>query len=86
MSPAEYQTTQAQLFMLSGMMLRLQVGEMLRNIGLSHGILFNVTADNVIRLLPPLIISDEEIEELVTRLSKTMHTFLEEEKSDLSAG
>lgn len=50
-----------------------------RNIGLAHGILFNVTADNVIRLLPPLIISDEEIDELVKRLNKTIHTFLEKQ-------
>jgi len=48
-----------------------------RQIGLDNGVLFNVTADNVIRLLPPLIISDEEIDELITRLSKTIHQFLE---------
>ncbi|WP_131782075.1 aspartate aminotransferase family protein [Legionella gresilensis] len=48
-----------------------------RKIGLEHGIIFNVTADNVIRLLPPLIISEEEIDELVKRLTKTLHQFLE---------
>lgn len=40
--------------------------------GLEHGLLFNVTADSVIRLLPPLIISKEEIDELVTRLIKVV--------------
>lgn len=48
-----------------------------RLIGLENGILFNVTAENVIRLLPPLIISDEEIDELIVRFSKTVHQFLE---------
>lgn len=48
-----------------------------RLMGLENGILFNITADQVIRLLPPLIISEEEIDELVSRLSKTIHQFLE---------
>ncbi|WP_028388960.1 aspartate aminotransferase family protein [Legionella fairfieldensis] len=46
-----------------------------RTIGLQYGVLFNVTADTVIRLLPPLIINEEEIMELVSRLSKTIHYF-----------
>ena len=48
-----------------------------RMIGLEHGIVFNVTADNVIRLLPPLIISEQEIDELITRLTKSLQQFLE---------
>ncbi len=48
-----------------------------RAIGLANGLLFNVTADSVIRLLPPLIINEKEIAELVLRLSKTIHQFLE---------
>ncbi|KTD07619.1 aspartate aminotransferase family protein [Legionella jamestowniensis] len=48
-----------------------------RAIGLENGVLFNVTADTVIRLLPPLIISEEEIEELVLRLAKTIMQFFE---------
>ncbi|CEK12122.1 aspartate aminotransferase family protein [Legionella hackeliae] len=48
-----------------------------RAIGLENGILFNVTADTVIRLLPPLIINEEEIQELVLRLTKTIKQFLE---------
>lgn len=47
-----------------------------RFIGIENGILFNVTAENVIRLLPPLVISDEETDELLTRLIKTIHQFL----------
>ena len=45
--------------------------------GLTHRLLFNVTCDTVVRLLPPLIISDEEVEELVRRLVKTLDTFLQ---------
>ena len=48
-----------------------------RFIGLNNRILFNVTADNVIRLLPPLIINEQEISQLVERLCKTIHEFLE---------
>lgn len=47
----------------------------MRPLGLKHGILFNVTADTVVRLLPPLIINEEEMDELVTRLSKTINEF-----------
>lgn len=47
----------------------------MRSIGLSHGVIFNVTADTVVRLLPPLIINEEEISELVTRLTKTINQF-----------
>ncbi|KTC68890.1 ornithine/acetylornithine aminotransferase [Legionella birminghamensis] len=46
-----------------------------RAIGLENGVLFNVTAENVIRLLPPLIINEEEMDELVERLSKTIYQF-----------
>lgn len=47
-----------------------------RAIGLKHGVLFNVTADTVIRLLPPLIISEDEITELVSRVCKTIQEFI----------
>jgi acetylornithine/N-succinyldiaminopimelate aminotransferase len=47
----------------------------LRQIGLAHGVLLNVTADTVVRLLPPLIITEEEIEELVKRLAAAINQF-----------
>lgn len=47
----------------------------IRAIGLKHRVLFNVTAESVIRLLPPLIINEEEMQELVTRLTKTIEEF-----------
>jgi len=40
------------------------------------GLLINVTAERVIRLLPPLIISDAEADQLVTRLSDIIRQFL----------
>ena len=43
---------------------------------LDAGLLINVTHDMVIRLLPPLIISDEESNELVTRLAQIIRDFL----------
>lgn len=47
----------------------------MRSIGLENGILFNITAETVIRLLPPLIINKEEIDELVKRLTLTINQF-----------
>lgn len=47
----------------------------MRLIGLKHGLLFNVTADTVVRLLPPLIINEDEIDELISRLTKTLNEF-----------
>lgn len=39
-------------------------------------LLINVTADKVVRLLPPLIINEAEAKELVTRLAKLIKVFL----------
>lgn len=50
----------------------------LRLTALKHGLLLNVTADNTIRLLPALTIHADEIEELVTRLVKSINEFVKE--------
>ncbi|MEO8401591.1 MAG: aspartate aminotransferase family protein [Gammaproteobacteria bacterium] len=47
----------------------------LTSIGLKHKILFNITANKVIRLLPPLIINDEEADEIVVRVEKSLRDF-----------
>ena len=47
----------------------------MRQIGLNNGLLFNITAETVVRLLPPLIINEEEIDQLVERLTKTINEF-----------
>lgn len=43
------------------------------------GLLISVTADSVIRLLPPLIITQAEIDELLARLLPLVRTFLAEQ-------
>jgi acetylornithine/N-succinyldiaminopimelate aminotransferase len=45
-------------------------------LGATNGLLFSVTAEKVIRLLPPLIINQEECEQLVERLVKTIKAFV----------
>lgn len=47
----------------------------LRDIGVTHGLLLNVTAQNVLRLLPPLIINDDQISFLLEQLAKVFHQF-----------
>lgn len=45
------------------------------HIGLEKGILFNVTADNVLRLLPPLVISTQDTEEIATKVAHCIAAF-----------
>lgn len=47
------------------------------NIALQNGLLINVTADNVIRLLPPLIITEQQTDELVAKLVKSIQQFIQ---------
>lgn len=44
--------------------------------GLDAGILINVTAGDVVRLLPPLIISDEQAEQIVNMVSELIRNFV----------
>jgi acetylornithine aminotransferase len=43
---------------------------------LEQGLLINVTADSVIRLLPPLIIDDDQADEIVDTVSRLVVDFL----------
>ena len=43
---------------------------------LQRGLLLNVTAQRVVRLLPPLILSEQEAEQIVDRASSTINDFL----------
>ena len=45
------------------------------HIALQHKLLFDVVAYNTIRLLPPLIINQTEIDELVKRLDRTLYQY-----------
>ncbi len=47
----------------------------MRLVGLKHRLLFSVTADSVIRLLPPLIMQESDMIELVNRLVKTINEY-----------
>lgn len=42
---------------------------------LAEGLLINVTADKVVRLLPPLILSDAEADEVVARVARLINDF-----------
>lgn len=47
----------------------------MRHVGLKNGLLFNVTAEKVVRLLPSLIMTQSEIDELVSRLLDTLNQY-----------
>jgi len=47
-------------------------------------LLINVTADNVVRLLPPLVLTDEQADELVATLSGIIKTFLQKSNNNES--
>jgi len=62
-----------------GLMIALQLdrpcAELVKT-GLDAGILINVTAGDVIRLLPPLIITDEQADKIVEMVSKLIFDFI----------
>ena len=63
-----------------GLMIGIELNQACNDIvkfGLDEGILINVTADKVIRLLPPLIINRGEATILTTILTKVIQDFLE---------
>lgn len=47
----------------------------MRLVGLKHRLLFSVTAESVIRLLPPLILQESEMMELIDRLVSTINAY-----------
>ena len=66
---------------LRGMMIGIELdrpcGELVGR-ALEAGLLINVTADKVVRLLPPLILTDEEADELVSGVASLIRDFLAE--------
>lgn len=64
------------LGLLIGITLNSNCSEMV-NIALKNGLLINVTTDNVIRLLPPLVIDEEQINELADCLIKSIQEFIQ---------
>lgn len=69
--------------MMIGIELAVPCAELVKH-ALEAGVLINVTAGNVIRLLPPYILSDDEADELVRRISDLIIDFLQE--AELPAG
>ena len=45
-------------------------------LGLDAGVFTNVTQDSVVRILPPLIINESEVKEIVMRISSAIKSFL----------
>ncbi len=64
-----------------GLMLAIELDQPCQELmktALEQGLLINVTAESVIRLLPPLILRNEEADHLVSELSGIVKRFLEE--------
>ncbi len=61
--------------LIIGVMLDRPCGELVER-ALGLGLLINVTAERVVRLLPPLILSDAEAADLVERLGNVIRAFL----------
>ncbi|MBX2836338.1 MAG: aspartate aminotransferase family protein [Gammaproteobacteria bacterium] len=53
--------------------------------GLEQGILLNVTAGNVVRLLPPYILSDQQADEIASKVINLVNQFLSEKHSQENA-
>jgi acetylornithine/N-succinyldiaminopimelate aminotransferase len=64
------------LGMLIGIELDQPCAELVR-LALDKGLLINVTAEKVVRLLPPLIMSNDEADQLVSKLSDVIRQYLE---------
>ncbi|HPE61087.1 MAG TPA: aspartate aminotransferase family protein [Thiolinea sp.] len=65
------------LGLMQGIELERDCGELVKR-ALAEGLLINVTAGNVVRLLPPLVISMAEADRIITTVSELVRKFLEE--------
>jgi acetylornithine/N-succinyldiaminopimelate aminotransferase len=70
--------------LMIGMELARPCGELVRQ-GLDAGLVINVTADNVVRLLPPLVMSEAEGRLVVERLAPLVRAFLERSQEATAA-
>jgi len=61
--------------LMIGIELAMPCGELVQQ-ALNKGLLINVTAENVVRLLPPLVLSNTEADEIIQKLSTLISTFL----------
>lgn len=58
--------------MMIGIELDLDCSQLV-NIGLAHGVVFNVAAGNVLRMLPPYNLTDNEIDEIARRVTDSIN-------------
>ena len=58
--------------LMLGLVLDAPVAKLVVTHGLAHGLIVNAPADNVIRLTPPLVISDDEIRQAIERLAEAI--------------
>jgi len=70
--------------LMIGIELEYACGELVQQ-ALEHGLLINVTVDNVIRLLPPLIFKREEAELLLATLAPLVTEFLDRQSASQAA-
>jgi acetylornithine/N-succinyldiaminopimelate aminotransferase len=70
--------------LMIGMELARPCGELVRQ-ALDAGLVINVTADNVVRLLPPLVMSEAEGRMVVGRLAPLVRAFLERSQATAAA-
>ncbi len=65
-----------------GLMIGIQLAKPCKQLmaeALQHGLLISVQSEHVIRLLPPLIISEEQVDSLTEKLSSLVISFLQQE-------
>jgi len=62
--------------LMIGIELARPCGELVKQ-ALDAGLVINVTADNVIRMLPPLVMNEAEAQEVLDRLVPNLKAFLE---------
>ncbi len=62
--------------LMIGIELKEPCGELVKQ-ALDAGLVINVTADNVVRLLPPLVMKEAEAREVVARLAPLVKAFLD---------
>jgi acetylornithine aminotransferase len=62
--------------LMIGIELKEPCGELVKH-ALDAGLVINVTADNVVRLLPPLVMKEAEARQVVERLVPLVKAFLD---------
>lgn len=72
----------------AGMMIGIELDldcSRLVNIGLEHRVVFNVAAGNVLRMLPPYNISDDEIDEIARRVADSINELCDDNQNQAMA-